>query len=537
LNALGVDSVVVAGEAGMPATTASTPAVAVIANLTAIAPTQATYLTLYPASQTGHSVSDINLSAGEVLANLAVVQVDTSGDARNGDVDLFNAAGRVNAAIDIEGWFQLTYSSGISGTVLDSQTPAQPVFQATVAYTGAGGTVGTGSTTTDINGDYALNDVPPGTYLVAVTDTGYAAPSPQTVTVAPASVASASFVLASEHLRDSLLQPFTSTSIWNMPVGSGAQYAPANLIPAQTKTLVSDQHVIVMTPTAPLTQLQKSLGGQFGDRCTSTGTTLATIPLPTDFTVYSSSHNNPIAAVEANGHTLIEGEPFARCAVGGPGTVLFEEPNPGDLYGDGLVGVDGGSNLSSLGGAIRLGQLVPGGVITHALQIDVDAANLYFGSVLTCPRWPATKCDTSASTTYTGTNPDLRMGALLALPSTLDLHTLNLSPAGLILATAFQDYGAYIANTNGTRSVNNVVTEFSPSGSILPIVDSSGAVVNPGEFQTVWRFAFDTASFNGTDHWSQDIATIFAHLDIVANNSSTTIGGGGTPLVPLLPPL
>lgn len=529
LNALGVDTVVVAGKAGLPATTASTPAVAVIANLTAIAPTQATYLTVYPANQTGHSVSDINLSAGEVLPNLAVVQVDTTGDARNGDVDVFNAAGSVNVAIDIEGWFQLTYTSGIDGTVMDSRTPAQPVEGATVAYTG---TLGTGSTTTDNNGDYAFNNVPPGTYVVTVSDYGYTAPSAQMVTVASGSVASASLVI-----RDPFLQPFASRSIWNMPIGSGAQYEPANLIPAQTKTLVSDQHIIVMTPTAPLNQIETN-GGQFSNRCNQATPKLWTsIPMPADFIVYSSLHNNPIAAVLVDGHTLIEGEPFARCMAGGPGTVWFDEPTPGDLYGDGLVGVDGGSDLSSLGGAIRLGELVRGGVITHALQIDVDAANLFPGDASTlCNRWPATTCDKNSSTLYTGTNPDLRMGALLALPSTLDLSTLNLSPPGLILATAFQDYGAYIANTNGTRSVNNIVTEFSPSGSILPIVDGSGAVVDPGEFQTVWGFPFETTSA-GTDPWSLDIATIFAHLDIVNNNGQTTIGGGGTPLAPLLPPL
>ena len=530
LAALGVDTVVVAGKAGLPATTSSTPAVAFIANLTAIAPTQATYLTLYPANQTSHSVSDINLSAGEVLPNLAVVQVDTTGDARNGDVDLFNAAGIVNAAIDIEGWFQLTYTSGIDGTVMDSRTPAQPVQGATVAYAGI---LGTGSTTTDNNGDYALNNVPPGTYVVTVSDYGYTAPSAQTVTVVSGSVASASLVI-----RDPFLQPFANSSIWNMPIGSGAQYEPANLIPAQTKTLVSDQHIIVMTPTAPLTEIETN-GGQVSNRCIQATPKLWTpIPMPADFIVYSSLHNNPIAAVLADGHTLIEGEPFARCIAGSPGTVWFDEPTPGDLYGDGRVGVDGGSDLSSLGGAIRLGELVKGGAITHALQIDVDAANLYFGSTTTCHTWPATmKCDTNASTTYMGSNPKLVMGALLALPSTLDLSTLNLSPAGLILATAFQDYGAYIANTNGTRSVNNIVTEFSPSGSILPIVDGSGAPVAPGEFQTVWGFPFETASVNGTDPWSQDIATIFAHLDIVTNNGPSSIGGGGTPLAPLLPAL
>jgi Carboxypeptidase regulatory-like domain len=450
--------------------------------------------------------------------------VDTTGD-----VDLFNAAGSVNAAIDIEGWFQFTY--GIFGTVLDSRTPAQPVIGATVTYAG---TAGGGSTTTDNNGDYAFDNLPPGTYTLTVSDYGYTAQSTQTVTVASGSLVSASLVI-----RDPFRQPFTSTSIWNMPIGSGAQYEPANLIPAQKKTLVSDQHIIVMTPTAPLTQLQKSLGAQFGDRCTSTGTTLATIPIPADFTVQSSKSNNPIAAVEADGHTLIEGEPFARCTAGGPGTVWFDEPNPGDLYGDGLVGVDGGSNLSSLGGAVRLGELVKGGVITHALQIDVDAPNLYPGdtSGTTCYRWPATKCDTTPPAPYTGTNPELRMGALLALPPTLDLTTLGLqTQPGVILATALQDYGAYVAN-DAARSVNNIVTEFSPSGSILPIVDSSGAVVDPGEFQTVWGFPFETALANGTDPWSQDIATIFAHLDIVTDNGPTSIGGGGTPLAPLLPPL
>ena len=49
--------------------------------------------------------SDINVNASVVLPNLAVVQLDTV-DSRIGDVDLFNAAGSVNAVIDIEGWFQ-----------------------------------------------------------------------------------------------------------------------------------------------------------------------------------------------------------------------------------------------------------------------------------------------------------------------------------------------------------------------------------------------------------------------------------------------
>jgi hypothetical protein len=81
--------------------------VAVIANLTAIAPTQATYLVMYAANLAkAPGSSDINLSTGEVLPNLVVVQLDPVAGADQGDVDLFNAAGSVNAVVDIEGWFQ-----------------------------------------------------------------------------------------------------------------------------------------------------------------------------------------------------------------------------------------------------------------------------------------------------------------------------------------------------------------------------------------------------------------------------------------------
>ena len=192
LGAQGIDSVVVAGEAGLPAATASSPAVAVIANLTAIAPTAATYLTIYPANQSSHSVSDINAGAGQVVPNLAVVAVDTYGDSHNGDVDLYNAVGKVNALIDVEGWFQLTYPSGISGTVSDTQTPAQPIAGAAVTYSG---TRGNGSTTTDAGGGYTLSNVPPGTYTISAGATGFTSPAAQMVTVTANTFATANVSL------------------------------------------------------------------------------------------------------------------------------------------------------------------------------------------------------------------------------------------------------------------------------------------------------------------------------------------------------
>jgi hypothetical protein len=93
----------VAGVYGIPS---GTPVVqAVIGNLTAVLPSQATFLTLYPGDVSLPLASDINAAAGAVLANLVVVKLDTS-DSAIGDVWLYNGAGNVNAILDIEGWFQ-----------------------------------------------------------------------------------------------------------------------------------------------------------------------------------------------------------------------------------------------------------------------------------------------------------------------------------------------------------------------------------------------------------------------------------------------
>jgi hypothetical protein len=64
-------------------------------------------MVLYAASLAGPpGASDINLSPGQVLPNLVVVQLDTAAGSSDGVMNLLNAAGIANAAIDIEGWFQ-----------------------------------------------------------------------------------------------------------------------------------------------------------------------------------------------------------------------------------------------------------------------------------------------------------------------------------------------------------------------------------------------------------------------------------------------
>lgn len=80
-------------------------AMAIIANLTAVAGTSFTYLTLYPADATSPpNASDINVSAGQVQPNLTAVQL--SGGGSPGNFKIFNALGTINAVVDVEGWFQ-----------------------------------------------------------------------------------------------------------------------------------------------------------------------------------------------------------------------------------------------------------------------------------------------------------------------------------------------------------------------------------------------------------------------------------------------
>ena len=312
--------------------------------------------------------------------------------------------------------------------------------------------------------------------------------------------------------RDAYTQPFTSNSIWNEPIGSGAVYVAAQIAAPTKRALTADQTVTLMDPSAPVTVISRN-GGQHSNRCTGSGA-IAVAPIPASLVVPSSSSNSGYAVVAADGTTLIEGGAFARCSVSS-GPTAGSAKAYGSILSDGLKGGAGGSGLSTLGGLLRVNELVPGGQINHALRVNIDgAADLYPG-----PggfRWPATREDRYGPTRYGGHNPALKMGALLALPPNLNLAGLGLSAPALILARALQDYGAYVSN-DSARSVFTVATE-----------QGDASAVN--QFQSAWGFPFMTSGVSGSP-WANDIMLIVKNLDVVNNNGPTSIGGGGTPLV------
>jgi hypothetical protein len=84
----------VAGRGNVPATGVSS----VVVNLTGIAPSEATFVTAWPAG-TRPGTSNLNLAAGEVRAGFAVVPV-----AADGTIQLYNHAGSTDLAVDVLGY-------------------------------------------------------------------------------------------------------------------------------------------------------------------------------------------------------------------------------------------------------------------------------------------------------------------------------------------------------------------------------------------------------------------------------------------------
>jgi pyruvate/2-oxoglutarate dehydrogenase complex dihydrolipoamide acyltransferase (E2) component len=320
--------------------------------------------------------------------------------------------------------------------------------------------------------------------------------------------------------RNPALWPFARTSIWNMPIGSSAVYVTARVAPATQRTVTTDQDVIVMEPSAPMTPiLWNGAGWSGGSRCSGQGLVLGRAPIPTSLVVPSSTNNYSFAVLMTDGQTVVQGQPLARCSAGGAATALHLS-TPANLYTDGTLGAHGGSGMSSLGGTVRLGELVPGAPpIRHALKVNLDGAADYWPVGF---RWPAVKEDSYGPQRYGGKVPALKMGALLALPASLNLASLNLQTApGKMIAWTLQNYGAYCVD-DAARSVFSIATELGPAGAVST------------QFQQGWGYPFSSGVKDTP--WAKDIATIVANLAVVDNNSPISIGGGGTPRQPYAPP-
>ena len=316
--------------------------------------------------------------------------------------------------------------------------------------------------------------------------------------------------------------PFSTDSIWNMPVGSRAVYGATGLA-AATAVYGDVDYFYTLHSSDPVVPLYDDSNVWSGPRCSATQSSGISVNIPTSLIVPDTSGsdtpNNAAAFLLPNGHTLEQVNALARCASGGRIYGVPAEQNGGnveDLYGSGITGGHAGSNLSSIGGTVRLGELTGSSPIRHALKIEVDGRYLNYSTVKHGFEWPATAADACAPSCYTGSVSTMVQGALLAIPPSATETTLGLTTAaGKKLFHALQDYGAYIVDNSDDPSYNIAV--------------ENGV---KAEFQTAFGFSFDTSA---SSPWLKDIAALFSNLRVITNNGPATIGGGGTPRAALAP--
>jgi len=352
--------------------------------------------------------------------------------------------------------------------------------------------------------------------------------------------------------RDRFLHPFSADSIWNSAIGSDAVFVPAGLftgaddLRAPPANIHSDQDWILRaSPADPLVDWINDAGA-FPGGCAATGPLAPErLPFPADVATDCVANNNGAGLLLPDNETLVQMQPLYVAAAGGPVRAWWHagapQPFPWrvSILGDGALGAHGGSGLSSFGGAVRLGELLPGAPpIAHALKLEFWAHAYYFFNwtsrdYASCFTWPAVGCDSYWDNTqgagYNGTNPLVKPGALLAVPPAALpalLASLTTEP-GARVAAALADYGGYLVDDTGSRAGGAAVCmEAGVSAELERAYGVSVRIEDPLRAPPGQGGAlFD------------DLVRVFRALSVVANNAPGAVGGGGVPRRPAAAPI
>lgn len=345
--------------------------------------------------------------------------------------------------------------------------------------------------------------------------------------------------------RDMYKRPFSSGSIWNMPIGSSAQYLPLGLTPpSQGYALVSNH--LILEPDAPLRPLvDRGYWWPWTDGTSVKGdNTGISVRIPDHLVIApppaSAYEDRPSAALQADGRVR-EFQYTVRPTASSP-ISMFEGPRAVmDLRGDGLTpdgqsGAHGGSGLTAVGGTLRAGELSGPEPIRHALAVTMNLTKwgtAEGGRIEAGYRWPAKWADYGYERTafasgygsltrlgFTGRD-GLGEGSLLALPATVDIAALKLeTPAGAKLAWTYQNYGAYVVDNAGDTGSYDVFRH-----NIEEAAAPEARLIDTGYAQT------------GATPFGRDMNKIFTRLAVIDNNGPSSIGGGGRPRQPLAPDL
>jgi hypothetical protein len=289
--------------------------------------------------------------------------------------------------------------------------------------------------------------------------------------------------------RIAALWPFASDSPWNLPIGAGAQYEDAGAPRTASLTMGG----LTWWANAGQYSHPVYVAGESDPMVTMTrpGHEDVHFRLPAGATPAAGTDRH-LHVVDPSGRWLDE----SWDTQGVPPLLTTGYHVRTDLYGPGVgqggVRAYGGS---AIGGLIRTWEL-DAGSIRHAIALGITGDQLKSG-----PVWPATAQDGNASGYHGGTP----MGTLAAIPPSVDVSGLGLSPAGLALARALQDYGAYVVDQT--------------YGCVCVFAEPS------------------TEGTSAIDGLRRDLPKLRTLLRVVANSSAATPGGGGERRAALAPPL
>ncbi len=351
----------------------------------------------------------------------------------------------------------------------------------------------------------------------------------------------------SQPTRNPLLWPFSRYSIWNMPLGSNAVYAPVNMSAPDTYAGDINYFHVNSSRAKYVSSLNGGAilvdDGNWVNNNDSRNVVLTIINngLEDFRSIQPGRRESPTG--KFNGYLWTGGNEYY------PNQKTIEQR--GELqnyYGYGIEGAHWGSGLSGLGGTIRLGELVSDDPIRHALAVevsgwkclmvdetdktmDIEAGDFTMRGF----RWPADRSDGCSgffggeNGCYKSNNPVFRMGALLALKPDLDIEDMGLTTdAAKKLAWTFQNYGGYMIDDS--YGLNN-----NPPTNIFNFCYELG--VNE-EFKSEYGYDFDISWDRGTKRqkdFFKDMDIIIPLLHVISNNGPKSIGGGGNPLQCLAP--
>ena len=254
----------------------------------------------------------------------------------------------------------------------------------------------------------------------------------------PVNVAAGEFAVASPRAalqygrlaRNPFLWPFSSASIWNRPLGSGAKFVPVPgksfLADGALTNAMRPRRAVVGATADPLRGIWVN-----GERVADARVADASLP-------QSGSRENLLLLQHARRHAFELREVTVRA----DGDLEATAVKRTDLAGPGVSEFASAAHpfgFSQLGGLVHAVELQQG--IPHALACRIKRDRLGGRTDFQSPStiWPATGGNEIAGKNY------LSVGALLAIPPDVDIHKVaGDSGAAYELARAMQDYGVYV---------------------------------------------------------------------------------------------